>query len=226
MGQVTETGATTTSSDSLTGSSMDDENDVATAGPAPFGGRVMGLLLVVLGGVGFIASFALAWEKYLAFVEPDRTASCTINLFVTCTAAMDSWQGALLGFPNPYLGVAAFPIVITTGVVLLVGARLPRWYWTSLLVGTVLGQALVFFLMYTSFHVIVALCPYCMVVWTIMWPLLWYQVVRGVRSGDLPVGAGLRNALVGNHGIVLILGYIVGVAWLLLSVGGDLFASF
>jgi len=218
---VTDTGATTTSSDS----SLND-HDAAVPGPTRLGGRTMALLLVVLGGIGFIASFGLAWEKYLAFVDPERTASCTINLFVTCSAAMDSWQGALLGFPNPYLGVAAFPVVITTGVMLLLGTRLPRWYWISLLAGTVLGQLLVFFLMWTSFYSIVALCPYCMVVWTIMWPLLWYQLVRGVQSGDLPVGAGLRNAVVGNRHIILIIGYVAAVAWLMLAVGGDLVASF
>ncbi|WP_454858838.1 vitamin K epoxide reductase family protein [Promicromonospora soli] len=218
---MTDTGATTTSSDS----SINDQNDAAAVS-TPFGARTMGLLLVVLGGIGFVASFALAWEKYLGFVEPERAASCTINLFVTCTAAMDSWQGALLGFPNPYLGVAAFPVVITTGVMLLLGTRLPRWYWLSLLVGTVLGQALVFFLMWTSFYDIVALCPYCMVVWTIMWPLLWYQLVRGVRSGDLRVSAGLRDAIVGNHVIILVIGYVAAVAWLMLAVGSDLVASF
>lgn len=205
---------------------MNDENDAAVSGREPLSGRTMGLLLVVLGGIGFGASMWLAVEKYLAFVEPDRTASCTINLFVNCGAAMESWQGALLGFPNPYLGLAAFPVVITTGVVVLVGARLPRWYWTALLIGTVLGQALIFFLMATSFYVIVALCPACMVVWTIMWPLLWYQVVRGVRSGDLPVGPGLRNAVLGNHGIILVIGYVAAVAWLMLAVGEPLFDSF
>jgi uncharacterized membrane protein len=219
---VTDTEATTTSSDS----SISDPNDAAAPVRTPFGARTMGLLLVVLGGIGFVASFALAWEKYLAFVEPERTASCSINLFVTCSAAMDSWQGALLGFPNPYLGVAAFPVVVTTGVMLLLGTRLPRWYWMSLLAGTVLGQALVFFLMWTSFYDIVALCPYCMVVWTIMWPLLWYQIVRGVQSGDLRVGAGLRDAIAGNHAIILIIGYVAAAAWLMLAVGGDLVASF
>lgn len=219
---MTDTGATTTSSDS----SISDQDDVAVPGPRPLSGRTMGLLLVVLGGVGFAASMWLAIEKYLAFIDPERTASCTINVFVTCSAAMDSWQGALLGFPNPYIGLAAFPVVITTGVVVLVGARLPRWYWTSLLIGTVLGQALIFFLMATSFYVIVALCPACMIVWTIMWPLLWFQVVRGLQSGDLPASAGLRNAVVGNRGIILVIGYVAAVAWLMLAVGGPLVDSF
>ncbi|MFI2489334.1 vitamin K epoxide reductase family protein [Promicromonospora kroppenstedtii] len=219
---MTDTGATTTSSES----SLDSTDDAAAPEGAPLGARTMGLLLVVLGGVGFAASFALAWEKYLKLLDPDRTASCSINLFVDCGAAMSSWQGALLGFPNPYLGVAAFPVVITTGVMLLLGTRLPRWYWTSLLIGTVLGQALVFFLMWTSFYAIVALCPYCMVVWTIMWPLLWYQLVRGVQSGDLPASAGLRDIMVGNRHIILVIGYVAAVAWLMLAVGGDLVASF
>ncbi|HEV6953362.1 MAG TPA: vitamin K epoxide reductase family protein [Promicromonospora sp.] len=214
---MTGTEATTTSSDS-------NAQDVAA--PQPLGARSMGLLLVVLGGIGFAASFALSWEKYLKLLDPDRVASCSVNLFIDCGAAMDSWQGALLGFPNPYIGVAAFPVVVTTGVMLLLGTRLPRWYWTSLLVGTVLGEALVLFLMYTSFYSIVALCAYCMVVWTIMWPLLWYQVVRGVRSGDLPAGEGLRDAVVGNRHIILVIGYVAAVTWLLLAVGGPLFDSF
>ncbi|RPF20560.1 vitamin K epoxide reductase family protein [Myceligenerans xiligouense] len=221
-----KTAAAVASSDNDAPDGPADDELAALPRPKPLGERTTALLLLVLGAIGFAASFALAWEKYLGFIEPERAASCSLNLFVTCTAAMDSWQGALLGFPNPYLGVAAFPVVITTGVVLLTGARLPRWYWTSLLVGTVLGQALVFFLMWTSFYAIVALCPYCMVVWTVMWPLLWYQIVRGAQTGDLPMGAGLRDALVANRTIILVIGYVVAVGWLLLAVGADLVRSF
>jgi uncharacterized membrane protein len=217
--------AAVASSDNDTPDGLGDDEIAAVPRPTPLGGRTMALLLVALGAIGFAASFALAWEKYLGFINPERTASCSLNLFVTCTAAMDSWQGALFGFPNPYLGVAAFPVVITTGVVLLTGARLPRWYWMSLLVGTLLGQALVFFLMWTSFYSIVALCPYCMVVWTVMWPLTWYQIVRGAQTGDLPMGAGLRDALVANRTIILAIGYVVAVGWLFLAVGGDLVRS-
>lgn len=190
------------------------------------GGRTLAVLLLVLGTIGFGASLWLAIEKYLAFVEPERVASCTLNLFVQCGAAMGSSQGAVLGFPNPYIGLAAFPVVMTTGVVLLVGARLPRWYWLSLLAGTVLGQALVFFLMYTSFYTIVALCPACMIVWTVMWPLLWVQLVRLVQSGDLPASAGVRSVVVGNRWTILAIGYVVAIGWLMLSVGGDLIRSF
>ena len=207
----------------------DDARDLRTAGdagPRPLSRRTMGLLLVVLGAVGFAASAWLSIERYLVLLDPDRVATCTINVFLSCGAAMGSWQGSLLGFPNPFLGVAAFPVVVTSGVVLLTGARLPRWYWGSLLAFTVLGQALIFFLMGTSFYVLHRLCPACMVVWTIMWPLLWYQLVHALQEGILPAGDRLRRAVVGNRGLILIIGYVLAVAWLLLSVGPQLVRSF
>ncbi|PFG43664.1 putative membrane protein [Isoptericola jiangsuensis] len=200
--------------------------DAPAAGPGPLTARTYGTLLVVLGAIGFGGAMWLAIEKILKLQDPDRVTSCSINVFLDCGVAMGSWQGSLLGFPNPFLGVAAFPVVITTGVVLLTGARLPRWYHLSLLAGTVLGQCLVFFLMWTSFYALVALCPVCLVVWTIMWPLLWYQVVRAVRDGDLRVGATVRDAVVSHHWVFLVIGYVVAVAWLLLAVGPALVGSF
>lgn len=188
--------------------------------------RAYGTLLVVLGGIGFGGSMWLAIEKILKLQDPGRTTSCSINVFLDCGVAMGSWQGALLGFPNPFIGVAAFPVVITTGVVLLAGATLPRWYHLWLLGGTLVGQLLVFFLMWTSFYALFALCPACMIVWTIMWPLLWYQVVRAVRDGDLRVGASVRGAVVDYHWVFLIIGYVVAIGWLLLAVGPALVASF
>ncbi|MFE5309277.1 vitamin K epoxide reductase family protein [Isoptericola sp. NPDC056605] len=188
--------------------------------------RAYGVLLTVLGGIGFGAASWLAIEEYLKLLDPNRVTSCSFNVFLDCGVAMMSWQGTLLGFPNPYIGVAAFPVVITTGVVLLAGARLPRWYHRSLLAVTVLAQLLIFFLMWSSFYALVRLCPACMVVWTIVWPLLWFQVVHAVQEGHLPASDGLRRAVVRNRGLVLIIGYVVAIGWLLLAVGGPLVESF
>ncbi|CAM3391384.1 vitamin K epoxide reductase family protein [Isoptericola cucumis] len=200
--------------------------DAAAAGPRGLTPRAYGTLLTVLGAIGFGASLWLSVERYLKLLDPERVTSCSFNLFLDCGVAMTSSAGALLGFPNPFIGVAAFPVVVTVGVVLLTGARLPRWFHLCLLGGTVVAQGLIFFLMGYSFYAIVRLCPACMVVWTIMWPLLWFQVVRAVQERHLPVGEGVRRAVVGNRGIVLVIGYVVAVGWLLLAVGGDLFQSF
>lgn len=217
---------TTVSTDGSHGGYDDLDPTASAPGLRRLSTRSFGTLLVVLGGIGFGGSLWLAIEKILKLQDPGHVASCYINVFLDCGIAMGSWQGAVLGFPNPFIGVAAFPVVVTTGVVLLVGARLPRWYMLSLLAGTVLGQALIFFLMWTSFYALVALCPACMVVWTIMWPLLWVQVVHAVQTGDLPAGESLRRVIVGSRWVILAIGYVVAVAWLLLAVGPALIASF
>ncbi len=203
-----------------------DDDLVEAPGLRPLTARTLGVLLTVLGGIGLAAAAWLSVERYLTLLDPDRVATCSINVFLSCGAAMGSWQGTLFGFPNPFLGLATFPVVVTSGVVLLAGARLPRWYLRGLLAGTFLGQVFIFFLMWTSFYVLHKLCPACMVVWTVMWPLLWFQVVHAVQERHLPVGEGLRRAVVGNRGIILVIGYVVAVAWLLLTVGPELVRSF
>ncbi|MFE7406184.1 vitamin K epoxide reductase family protein [Isoptericola sp. NPDC057559] len=205
----------------------DDAAEAAlAAGPRGLSSRAYGTLLTVLGAIGFGAASWLAIEEYLKLLDPNRVTTCSFNVFLDCGVAMMSWQGTLLGFPNPYLGVAAFPVVVTTGVVLLAGARLPRWYHLALLAVTAVAQLLIFFLMWTSFYALVRLCPACMVVWTILWPLLWFQVVHAVQERHLPVSDGLRRAVVRNRGLVLIIGYVVAVGWLLAAVGGPLVESF
>ena len=48
---------------------------------------------------------------------------------------------------------------------------LPRWYWMGLTIGTALGVAFVQWLAYQTLYEIGALCPYCMVVWSVTIPL-------------------------------------------------------
>ncbi|MGO2740060.1 MAG: vitamin K epoxide reductase family protein [Cellulosimicrobium funkei] len=196
-----------------------DDELLPASGPRPIRPRTMGWLLVVLGAIGLAGSAALAIEKYLKLADPGHVASCCVYALLDCGDAMDSWQGALLGFPNPLLGIAAFPVVITTGGVLLAGARLPRWYWLALLGGTTLGMGLIVFLMWTTMYAISAMCPYCMVVWFAMIPLFWYQVVHAVQEGYLPAGEGVRRTLVRNRNLFLAIAYVALVAWIVLVKG-------
>lgn len=181
------------------------------------GDRRYGWLLVVFGLIGFAASLALSIEKVLKLEDPNHVASCSFNIFLDCSAAMGSWQGSLLGFPNPFIGVAAFPVVVTSGVVLLAGARLPAWYWRSLLVGTVAALGLVVFLVYTSVSELGKLCPYCMVVWFAVIPLFWYSLVYAVQERMLPASEKVRSVVVRNRFVLLVALYLVVTAWVVIG---------
>lgn len=188
--------------------------------------RVLGRALVVLGLVGFAGSLALAIERYLSLVNPDHHPSCSINALLTCSPAMASDAGSILGFPNPYLGVAAFPVVVTIGVVLLVapGIVLPRWFWRTFLAVTTLAMGLIAYLVYTSLEVLVALCPYCMVVWFATLPVFWLLIVRNVQDGLL--GGSEDSFVVRQRGMLLAALVVALLAWVVVGLGPSIGRAF
>ncbi|MHA7134131.1 vitamin K epoxide reductase family protein [Oerskovia turbata] len=186
--------------------------------------RTLGWVLLVAGAFGLAGAAGLAIEHYLKLVDPSHVAACSLNPFLDCGPAMASWQGALLGFPNPYLGLVAFPVVMTIGVVLLTGARLPRWFWLTMLAVTTLGMVLVVFLVWTSLYALVVLCPFCMVVWAATLPIFWFQVVHAVQEGHLKVSEGLRRLVIDNRGTLLAVLYVLLFAWVFLEMGPTIVA--
>jgi uncharacterized membrane protein len=179
--------------------------------------------LYVLGGaVGLLASFALAVEKINKLANPNYVPSCDLNPVVSCGAVMDSAQAAVFGFPNPLLGVAAYPVVITAGLALLSGFVAPRWFWIGMQVGTTLGVGFAHWLILQTLYAIHALCPWCMVVWLVMIPIFWYTTLYNLRHGHLRPGPfsprttswGLAS-LFRFHSLLLVLWYAVIVALIL-----------
>ena len=134
--------------------------------------RRLAWLYMVGGAIGLLAAAVLLIEKVALLKDPTYVPSCSINPILSCGSIMQTSQAEAFGFPNPLIGVAAFPVVVTTGVALLAGASFPRWYWRGLLAGTIAGLAFVHWLIFQSLYRIGALCPYCMVVWAMTITLL------------------------------------------------------
>ncbi|MER7014607.1 vitamin K epoxide reductase family protein [Saccharopolyspora sp. NPDC000359] len=191
------------------------ERAAADEPSAPRQPRGLGWLHVVGGLVGLAGSFALIVEKLEKLANPGYVPSCSINPIISCGSVMDSAQAAVLGFPNPLIGVAAFPVVVTTGVALLVGFRPPRWFWLGMQVGTTLAVLFIHWLMVQSLYVIGALCPYCMVVWAVTIPLFWYTTLHNLSSGNFGGGRSVGVALARFHSLVLVLWYLVIVVLIL-----------
>jgi uncharacterized membrane protein len=147
--------------------------------------RPLAIGLLVGGLIGFVASAVLLIERIRLAEDSGYVPTCSINPVLSCGNVMESAQAALLGFPNPIIGVAAFPVVITTAVALLAGARLARWYWLGLQAGVTVAFAFICWLVFQSLYRIGALCPYCMVVWTVVIPLFWYVTARNAAAGVL-----------------------------------------
>lgn len=146
-------------------------------------GRALALLLLIGGLIGFAAAFVLTVEKLALLTDVGYTPSCSLNPVLNCGSIMKTTQAEAFGFPNPLIGLAAFPAVAATGAAILAGARLARWYWLGLQVGVTFGIAFVGWLIFQSLYRIGALCPYCMVVWAVVVPLFLYVSLRNAQSG-------------------------------------------
>jgi uncharacterized membrane protein len=128
--------------------------------------------VLIAGVAGLAAALTLTVEKITMLSNPSYVPSCSINPVLSCGSVMATRQASAFGFPNPLIGIVGFTVVVVTGVLAVGRIPLPRWYWLGLAGGTALGVVFVHWLIFQSLYRIGALCPYCMVVWTVIIPLL------------------------------------------------------
>lgn len=148
--------------------------------------RGLGVFVIVAGVVGGFASTQLVIEKihyFQALAEGKKaTTGCDINAFVSCGAVINTDQASLFGFPNPVIGMIMFPALVVFGVLMVAGIALPRWMWAGLQVGVVLAAIFITWLQTQSIYEINALCPWCMVVWTMVIPLTVLITAQNLRT--------------------------------------------
>jgi uncharacterized membrane protein len=183
---------TTESGGSFTGSSVQDRTLLPS--------RAAAFALLLSGLLGTLAAAVLVVEKFLLLANPFYVPSCTVNATVNCGAVMSSPQAEVFGFPNPVIGLAAFPVVAAVGAAVLAGARMRTWFWAALAGGSLLGWAFVHWLIFQSVFVIGALCPYCMLVWACV-PVAAMAAISVLA----PTGRLLRS--MGRNAV------LIGIAW-------------
>ncbi|MFJ6003722.1 vitamin K epoxide reductase family protein [Arthrobacter sp. NPDC092385] len=188
--------------------------------PLPVSARRVpfGVMLLVTGITGWLAAGVLILEKLQLLRDPDHVTSCDINPWVSCGRVMQTWQSELFGFPNPFIGLVGFAVIITTGMALLAGARFARWYWAGLQAGVTLGAVFAAWLWSQALFDIYILCLYCMIVWAAMIPLFILTTVRNMAHGVIPAPAALTRWLAAWVGPVIAITYI--------AVGASVFFRF
>ncbi len=141
-------------------------------------------ILVICGFIGLICALIILYDKIELLKNPNFKPNCDLNPVISCGSVMESKQANAFGFPNPFIGVVGFSIVVTTGMMLLAGAaKLKRWYWLGLQAGTIFGVLFIHWLFFQSVYRINALCPYCMVVWVMTITLFWYVTLYNIQTG-------------------------------------------
>jgi len=173
---------------------FDDRPAAGHLSALPVSTRARGLLLTIGGLVGFVSAFTLTVERFKLAEDPGYVPSCSINPVLSCGSVMKTAQAAVFGFPNPLMGIAAFSVMTLLGLLVLSGTPLPRWIERGFQLGITLGAVFVGWLVSQSVYSIHALCPYCMVVWTVVVATFWTTTADSLDRGLLPVPGPLRAA--------------------------------
>jgi uncharacterized membrane protein len=174
--------------------------------------RPFALLLLITAVVGWLASGTLVLEKLEVLKDPQHATVCDVNPWISCGQVMQTWQSSVFGFPNMFIGIVAFAVIMTTAMGILAGATFARWYWIGLQVGVTLGFAFVVWLWSQALYSIHILCPLCMIVWAAMIPMFVWVTVRNVSHRIIPMPAGAARVLGDSGWILTALLYVAVVA--------------
>ena len=176
--------------------------------------RGLAIFLIVAGVIGWIAAFALTLDKFQLLQDPNAQLGCNLSILVQCGVNLNSWQGAILGFPNPIIGLAAWIAPIAVGVAVLAGAQFARWFWIAFNVGLLGALGFVIWLISQSIFVLGTLCPWCMVTWSVTIPSFIAVTSFTLRNGIIPASPAVRRVagVVSSWIVVVTLGCYLVVA--------------
>lgn len=176
-----------------------------------------------------IASFVLSVEAVELARDPDAVLACSVNIVLNCATVGLHESSYLFGFPNSFLGLIAEPVVITVAIAGLSGVVFPRLFMAVAQFFYTLGFIFALFLLWTSYFVIGALCPWCLLV-TLTTTLVWFAITRyNIRENNLYLPKNIQKTLHGwiekDYDKLIMWAFIVSViAAIIVKYGEGLFA--
>jgi uncharacterized membrane protein len=174
--------------------------------------HVIPYLFIVMGVIGFVASFILTYDKIQVLQNPNYDPSCNINPILSCGSVMKTEQASLLGVPNTVFGLVAFTMLGTLGFILSTGVRLKRWIWALAQVAALAGILFMHYLFFQGVYRINAICPWCFIVWMITIPVFWYLTLYNLElfADKLPKQVNRISTFARkHHADILVTWYVV-----------------
>ena len=129
--------------------------------------RSLAIWLFMTGAIALASSATLVFERLQIFVDAGHTSVCDINALLNCGTVMRTPQAEAFGFPNPFIGLIGFSIVMTIAAAMLAGA---------------------------TFN-INALCLFCMIVWVMTITMFIKVTVRNISHSVIPAPENIRESI-------------------------------
>jgi uncharacterized membrane protein len=138
--------------------------------------KIYAWVLSVGGALGLIAMTWQASERIHMLKNPGVSLNCNLNPIVDCGGVLGNKLAAVLGFPNAFLGMIFFAILMSSGLMLLSGSEFKKWYRHFVMgVATVLMLFSVWFFA-VSLYILGKICIFCVGGWIVGVPIFWYSL--------------------------------------------------
>lgn len=134
--------------------------------------------------VALVASFWQAAERIHMLKNPSVPLQCNLNPIVDCGGVMTHKLAALFGFPNTFIGMVMFSMLLMSGLLLLHGGSFTKKFHK--LVMGLSSVAILFsaWFFWASLYVIGKICLFCLAIWPASVILFWYSLLFWLSKQD------------------------------------------
>ena len=170
--------------------------------------------VLIFASIGLLTSFVLSVEAVTLAANPSAELSCSLNAVVNCAAVGSDPSASVFGFPNAFVGMMAFPVLIALAVAALMGAKLPKPFVFGGFLGACVGILFAGWMLYMSFFVIQILCPWCLTLDAAMIGLFIAMLRVAINENVLPVSKKFQKNLehFSSKGYDILVGVLIIVA--------------
>jgi uncharacterized membrane protein len=169
--------------------------------------------LLVGGGIlGLLASLILTHDTLALTSNAHYVPFCNVNPVLSCGSVINAAGDKIFGLPYPFYGIAAFAVLIASGVGMLAGASYRRWYWLTFQIAIVFGTIGAYYLLLKSIFTIHALCPFCLSVDAVTTTLLWYTTLYNIEHKIITLKGSRLITIYGwarKHHVDILVGWFV-----------------
>ena len=131
---------------------------------------------LLVGGslIGLVASVWQAAERIQMLKHPGVALSCNLNPVIDCGTVLGNRWASLFGFPNAFIGIAIFAMLLMAGVALATGTKPSKGFQRVLLAISIVLILFALWFFGMSLYVIGKVCIFCLFIWAVSVPIFWY----------------------------------------------------
>ncbi len=168
---------------------------------------------LLVGGslIGLVASVWQAAERIQMLKHPGVALSCNLNPVIDCGTVLGNRWASLFGFPNAFIGIAIFAMLLMAGVALATGSKPSKGFQRVLLAISIVLILFAFWFFGMSLYVIGKVCIFCLFIWAVSVPIFWYGLLYYWRAvpGHSAWFKRLQTAAAKHHLDMLLAVYVV-----------------